>query len=66
MPTQPSPTTDSNVIGADKKSVVVFHNSGQHPLPPSAGVPAAITKGNSGQVTGVHGTTSGIVFDSPA
>jgi len=61
-------STQVNVIGADKKSVVVFSNVGVTPLPVSAGVAVTATKNAASQVTAVHGTVSGstVVFDSPA
>jgi hypothetical protein len=58
--------TQVNVIGADKKSIIVFSNVGTTPIPASAGVAVTATKNAASQVVAVHGTISGIVFDSPA
>ena len=64
MPVQNS--TQVSVVGADKKSAIVFANVGVTPLPASAGV--AVTAAKSGGQAVVHGTVSGstVVFDSPA
>jgi hypothetical protein len=56
------------ILGADKKSAVVFSSLGTTPQPVSAGIEVATTKNAASQVTAVHGTVSGstVVFDSPA
>jgi len=59
------------LIGPNDKSgtQIVFHNPGQHPLPPSAGKPVTVT-GNATTGTAAHGTVannvSPVVFDNPA
>jgi len=66
MPFQNS--TEVKVVGADKKSAVVFSSAGTTPQPASAGLAVTATKNAAAQVTAVHGTVSGstVVFDSPA
>jgi hypothetical protein len=55
------------VSGAKNEATIVFTDDGKlAPLPPSAGVPATITKGAASQVIAVHGTTTGIVADIPS
>jgi hypothetical protein len=66
MSGQNSTQTQVNVIGADKKSAVVFANASQTPLPGSAGQAVTATKNAAAQVVAAHGTISGVVFDSPA
>jgi hypothetical protein len=62
-------STQINIIGADKKSAIVFANVGVSPLPASAGQVVTTTKSATGSATvATHGTVSGstVVFDSPA
>ena len=63
------PETHVNIVTGPSNAEVVFHNSGQTPLPPSAGKPVAATVKPVGQANAaaVHGqiSNSTIVIDNP-
>jgi hypothetical protein len=62
---QNSNSVSVKVVGADKKSTVVFSSTGESPLPPSAGVPLTVAKTAGGKITTVAGTISGVVVELP-
>jgi hypothetical protein len=60
------------LIGPNDKSgtQIVFHNPGQHPLPPSAGKPVTTTIASGpaahGTVNNGSSNAAQVVFDNPA